>query len=93
MTASDLQSRFARAVEAEYDRRLAAYEADGIDPAHAHTRALEEAKELGRQALEELRRRGLFPWLPAREIARRKPGRSAGNPTETDDAKLEVSDV
>jgi hypothetical protein len=57
-----LQTRFARAVEAEYGRRLVAYQAAGLSPEEAHLCALEDAKRLGREVLDELRRRGLFPW-------------------------------
>lgn len=59
---SELQSRFARAVEAEYETRAAAYLASGLSPEQAHQRALEDAKDLGTKTLDELRRRGLFPW-------------------------------
>jgi hypothetical protein len=57
-----LQTRFVRAVEAEYDRRVALYRTTGLSDAASHERALEEVKELGRRTLDELRRRGLFPW-------------------------------
>lgn len=60
--ATGLQIGFARAVEAEYARRVAACQEAGLNPEDAHLRALEEAKQLGREALEELGRRGLFPW-------------------------------
>jgi hypothetical protein len=60
-----IQSRFTRAVEADYARRAAAYQSAGLNPDEAHVRALEEAKDVGREALEELRRRGLFPWVDA----------------------------
>jgi hypothetical protein len=60
-----LQTRFARAVEAEYGRRLVVYQAAGLNPEEAHLRALEDAKRLGREVLDELRRRGLFPWTGA----------------------------
>ncbi len=63
MSVASLQTRFARAVEAEYSRRVAAYQRVRLNPEDAHLRALEEAEELGRQALEELRLRGLFPWV------------------------------
>jgi len=59
---TDLRSSFVRALEAEYRRRATAYQAGGLSPEEAHGRALEDAKDLGRQALDELRRRGLFPW-------------------------------
>ena len=59
---SAAQTRFVRALEAEYERRAAHYRSAGLSPVEAHRRALEEAKQLGREALEELRHRGLFPW-------------------------------
>jgi hypothetical protein len=60
-TVGNLRARFTRAMETEYTQRVARYRAAGADPASAHQRALEEAKELGRQALEVLRQRRLFP--------------------------------
>lgn len=57
-----LQSRFARGIEAEYGRRAAAYQEAGLTPEDAHLRAIEDAKQFGLEALEELRRRGLFPF-------------------------------
>jgi hypothetical protein len=79
VNASALQTRFARAVEAEYARRLVAYQAAGLSPEEAHLRALEDAKRLGRDTLEELWRRGLLlgtgddagaaqPAAPAEEL-------------------------
>lgn len=62
MNPGALQTRFARAVEAEYGRRLVVHQAAGLNPEEAHLRALEDAKRLGREVLDELRRRGLFPW-------------------------------
>ena len=62
MKADALQARFARAVEAEYARRAAAHRDAGASPEQAHERALEDASRMGRDALWELRRRGLFPW-------------------------------
>jgi hypothetical protein len=62
VNADMLQSRFGRAVEAEYARRAVAYQAAGLSPNEAHQHALKDAKRLGRQVLDELRRRGLFPW-------------------------------
>jgi hypothetical protein len=49
------QSRFVRALEAEYAARIAGAEA-------AHELVFEDVKALGRAALDELGRRGLFPW-------------------------------
>jgi hypothetical protein len=57
-----LQSRFVRGLEAKYERLAAAYRESGLGLDDAHRRALEEVKQFGREALEELRRRGLFPW-------------------------------
>jgi hypothetical protein len=57
-----MQSAFARAVEAEYQVREARYRAAGAGGDAAHRRALEEATELARVALDDLRRRGHFPW-------------------------------
>ena len=66
MTAAvDQRAGFVRAVEAEYARRVTAYQGAGLSPEGAHLRALDESKQFGREALEELRRRGLFPWLSA----------------------------
>jgi len=65
MTGAELQSRFARAVEAAYEQRCEHYQAMGVDPERAHALALEEAKLLGREALEQLRLRGLYPWADA----------------------------
>jgi hypothetical protein len=62
MNPDALQSRFARAVEAEYARRLVVHQAAGLSPEEAHVCALDDAKRLGREVLDELRRRGLFPW-------------------------------
>jgi len=62
VNADALQTRFARAVEAEYARQAAAYRDAGASPEQAHERALEDAKRLGHDVLEGLRRRGLFPW-------------------------------
>lgn len=61
MNANTLQTRFARAVEAEYVRREASYREAGSSPEKAHLRALEDAKQLGWHVLEELQRRGLCP--------------------------------
>ena len=71
MTAETMQARFCHAVEAEYARRSAAYQRSGLNPEDAHVRALEEAKQLAREALEELRRRGLFPWPGAEQDGER----------------------
>jgi hypothetical protein len=60
--AMDLEGRFTRAVEAEYAERAARYRAAGADRESAHQQALEEAKDLGRRALEDLRAQSLFPW-------------------------------
>ena len=65
MNADAIQSRFARAVEARYARQATRYQDAGLGPKQAHLRAFEDAKKLGREALEELRRRGLFPWRGA----------------------------
>ena len=62
MSAHALQTRFARAVEVEYVRREAEYREAGSSAEEAHLRALEDAERLGRHLLDELRRRGLFPW-------------------------------
>ncbi len=59
---SELQSRFARRLEAEYERRAASYGAQGMDALAAHRRAFKEAKDLGRRVLNELNRRGLYPF-------------------------------
>jgi hypothetical protein len=59
---SGRQSRFARAVEAEYDRRVAQYTMTGRTHEHARGHALADAKRLGREVLDELARQGLFPW-------------------------------
>ena len=59
---TDVQGRFGRAMEAEYEQRAASYRAAGLESDQAHERALEEIKQLGRTVLEELQRRGLFPW-------------------------------
>lgn len=61
MNADRLQQRFARAIEAEYVRRDAAYRHIGLGPEQAHLRAFRDAKALGQQVFEGLRRRGLFP--------------------------------
>ena len=65
MIAEIMPSRFTHAVEAEYARRAAAHQRAGLNTEDAHVRALEEAKQLEREALEELGRRGLFPWSGA----------------------------
>ena len=62
---TELQTRFARNLEAEYGQRAASYIAEGLDSEESHRRALEDAKQLGQEALEELGRRGLFPWSGA----------------------------
>ncbi len=60
---ADLRAAFVRALEGEYARLVDHFMTDaGLYPEAAHRRALEDVKELGRQALEELRARGLFPW-------------------------------
>jgi hypothetical protein len=58
----DLRSQFARAVEAEYELRARRYRVEGLDPGEAHQRALQESKDVARHALQELCRRGLFPF-------------------------------
>ena len=79
MNRRELQARFARAVEAEYATRAAAYREAGLDPETAHRRGLEDAKELGRKALAEVQRRGLFwydvesPTRPDAETTGRRP--------------------
>lgn len=62
---TDLQNKFARAVEAEYQQQVVSYRADGLSLEDSHARALEDAKQRGREVLEELRRRGLFPFSGA----------------------------
>lgn len=74
--ATDLE-QLARAVDAEYEQRAASYRAQGLDPEEAHQRSLNGAKQLGRDALEELRRRGLFPW-PGTEVDPPAPARLEG---------------
>ncbi|OFV84988.1 MAG: hypothetical protein A2W26_04680 [Acidobacteria bacterium RBG_16_64_8] len=59
---SDLQNRFSRRLEAEYERRAAGYRTQGLDPGTAHRVALEETKDLGRRALDEPCHKGLFPF-------------------------------
>jgi hypothetical protein len=54
-----LQTSFCRALEEEYARRVAAYDAAGIGTGDAHERAFLEAKTLGTQVLNDLRCRGL----------------------------------
>lgn len=61
-SAADLQTSFTRAVEAEYAKRVIDYRDAGLSFDAAHERALQDAKQLGRETLEELHRRGLFPW-------------------------------
>ncbi len=73
MNADAIQWRFVRAVEAEYVRRATGYQDAGLGPEQAHLRALEDAKQLGREALEELRHRGLFPWLGAERAREADP--------------------
>lgn len=62
MKALELQSRFVRGLERAYEDREGEYLKAGMGPETAHRRALEDAKEFGRNALNELRERGLFPW-------------------------------
>lgn len=57
-----LQSRFARALEMEFEQRLGRFRAAGLEPEAAHERALTDVLRVEGEALEELRRRGLFPW-------------------------------
>lgn len=75
-TATDLE-QFARAVDAAYEQRAASYRAQGLDPEEAHKRSLEETKQHGRDALEEMRRRDLFP-LSGSEVDPLAPARLEG---------------
>jgi len=59
---SQVQSRFIRGLELTYADRVAELVADGMDPEPAHQIALAYVKDLGREALDLLRARGLFPW-------------------------------
>jgi hypothetical protein len=67
VTDAELQSRVVRAVEAHYDCTVAAHRAAGMEAGEAHERAFRDAVRVLGEALEELRRRGLFPF-PEGEI-------------------------
>jgi hypothetical protein len=62
MSGVELQSRFVRALEARYAAHVTQLMAKDLDADSAHECALEQITDFGREALEELRRRGLFPW-------------------------------
>ena len=60
--AANMHAAFVRAMEAEYELRVAKYRAAGLGPEDAHGWAFEDVKQFGREVLQDLHRRGLFPW-------------------------------
>jgi D-lyxose ketol-isomerase len=62
MNSHELQERFVRDLEARYAETICVLRAAGVAPERAHQAALEDVKEFGRQVLDELTRRRLFPW-------------------------------
>lgn len=74
--ATDMHDAFVRAMEAEYEQRVASNLADGLASEAAHVRAFEDVKLFGRAVLRELSRRGLFPW-PEEADPEREGGPSA----------------
>lgn len=56
-------------MESEYERQRAEFEARGYDAEAAHQQAFKGAKDLGTRLLEELRRRGVFPWQGGKATA------------------------
>lgn len=62
MTTLDLQAQFVRRLEARYAMHVERHLGEGLEAESAHRRAFMETKEFGRQVLDELRRRHLFPW-------------------------------
>jgi hypothetical protein len=66
----NLQSRFVRALERRYEAAAVRLVSAGRPPDEAHELALEQTKDFGGRALDELRRRSLFPWRD------REPGKA-----------------
>lgn len=75
-TATDMHNAFVRAMEAEYEQRVASNLAGGLALEDAHVQAFEDVKLFGRAVLQDLSRRGLFPW-PEEVDPPRRDGTSA----------------
>lgn len=58
----EIDRRDVRGLEVHYCEHVQNYRAAGMNAEAAHRSALDEIREFGLHALEELEHRGLFPW-------------------------------